>query len=291
MATTASEYYPYDAGTGANITEAQWRKMTGGVIVTGVIPSYLNELAVTGDSSGMQVKLATGACWINGAYGENTTSVQVIPIAASHATLNRYDLIVARNNYTTNVIEWDVIQGTNAASPTVPTVTIDTTKYEIALATVYIAATVTTITDANVTDQRVYHRPIAKATRAIVQTTETSTSTSYTRLATTTDEVTLTVPASGIVFITAKARSANNGVNYNYLAVSMTGANTLTAANAEAAGYYAQETQMSGSNYSMIQLSYVYTGLTPGRTTFSMNYKTSASTCSFGERIISVIPL
>lgn len=156
MATTASEYYPYDAGTGANITEAQWRKMMGGTIQTGVIQGNLNGLAVTGDSSGMQVKLATGACWINGAYGENSTSVQTISIAASHATLNRYDLIVARNNYTTNVIEWDVIQGTNSASPTVPTVTIDTTKYEIALAYVYIGATVTTIAAANVTDVRTY---------------------------------------------------------------------------------------------------------------------------------------
>lgn len=291
MATTASEYYFFDSGAGSSVTESGWRKAMGGVIQTGVIPSYLNELEVYGDSTGMQCKIKTGACWLNGHYGENSTSVQTISLAASHATLHRYDLIVARANYTTNVVEWDVIQGTNSASPTVPTVTSNSTQYELALAYVYVAATVTTITAANVTDQRGYHRPISKATRAIVQTTETSTSTSYTRLATTTDEVTLTVPASGIVFITAKARSANNGVNYNYLAISMSGANTLTAANAETAGYYAQETQMSGSNYSMIQLSFVYTGLTPGRTTFSMNYKTSASTCSFGERIISVIPL
>ena len=157
MATTATAYYPFDAGAGANIQEAQWRTMQGLIHSSGVIKGYLNELAVTGDSTGMQVKLATGGAWIYGAYGENTSGVQTISIAASHATLNRYDLIVARNNYTTNVVEFDVIQGTNGASPTVPTVTIDTTKYEIALAYVYIAATVTTITAANVTDQRQYN--------------------------------------------------------------------------------------------------------------------------------------
>lgn len=156
MATTATAYYPYDAGAGANTTESQWRTMTGNTIKTGVISGYLNGLAVTGDSTGMQVKLATGAAWIYGAYGENTSGVQTLSIGASHATLNRYDLIVARNNYTTNVIEWDVIVGTNGASPTVPTVTIDTTKYEIALAYVYVAATVTTITPANVTDVRTW---------------------------------------------------------------------------------------------------------------------------------------
>lgn len=165
MATTATAYYPYDAGAGANITESQWRTMMGNICQSGVVDSYLNELSTTGDSTGMQVKIATGGAWINGAYGENTSGVQTIAIDASHATLNRYDLIVARNNYTTNVIEWDVIKGTNGASPTVPTVTVDTTKYEIALAYVYIAATVTTINAADVTDQRSWTQATNEVTR------------------------------------------------------------------------------------------------------------------------------
>ncbi len=167
MATNATSYYPYDAGSGANVSEAQWRTFMGGTNSNGVISGYLNGLAVTGDSTGMQVKLATGGCWINGAYGENTSGVQTLSIDASHATLNRYDLIVARNNYTTNVIEWDVIKGTPGASPTVPSATVDTTKYEIALAYVYIAATVTTITAANVTDQRQYSSANNTVTKTI----------------------------------------------------------------------------------------------------------------------------
>lgn len=131
--------------------------MTGGNTTTGIIGGYLNGLATTGDSTGMQVKVATGGAWINGAYGENTSGVQTISIGASHATLNRYDLIVLRNNYTTNLIEIDVIVGPNGASPTVPTVTQNTVMHEIALAYVYVAATVTTITAANVTDQRTYN--------------------------------------------------------------------------------------------------------------------------------------
>jgi hypothetical protein len=157
MATTADSYFPYDAGAGANVSEAQWRTFMGGINTNGVVSGYLNGLAVTGDSTGMQVKLATGGIWANGAYGENTSGVQTISLAASHATLNRYDLIVARNDYTNNRIEWDVVQGTNGASPTVPTVTQNASMYEIALAYVYIAATVTTITAANVTDQRQYN--------------------------------------------------------------------------------------------------------------------------------------
>lgn len=133
--------------------------------------------------------------------------------------------------------------------------------------------------------------PSANAARAIVNTTETTASTSYVQLTTATDFVTVTVGATGKVIILARAMTSNTGVNYNYLAVAFSGANTLTAANAETAGYYSQEAQASGSNVNAIYLNHVYSGLTPGSTTFSMYYKTSAGTASFKNRIISVIPL
>ena len=104
--------------------------------------------------------------------------------------------------------------------------------------------------------------------------------------------MTVTVGATGKVWVSAKAVTANNAVTYNYMVVALTGANTLTAANADTAGYAAQETQMSGSNLSGIQVGYVMSGLTPGSTTFSMYYKSDGvNIASFRNRIISVIPL
>lgn len=156
MATTATLYFPYDSGAGSNVTEDQWRKMAAWFRGNGVLLGYLNSLAVTGDSTGMQVKLATGACWINGAYGENSTSVQTLPVTAAHSTNPRIDLVVARNRYNSNLIEWDVIAGTPAGSPVAPTPTIDSTMYEIPLAYIAVGAAVSTITAGNVTDIRKY---------------------------------------------------------------------------------------------------------------------------------------
>lgn len=129
------------------------------------------------------------------------------------------------------------------------------------------------------------------ATKAIVLTSETLNTATYTKLATTTDQVTVTVGASGKVWVSAKALSANNAVAYNYMAVALTGANTLTAAAAETAGYGVQQVMAAG-NFGTLQTNFLMTGLTPGVTTFSMYYKSDGvNIASFQKRILSVIPL
>lgn len=234
MATPATYYGPFDAGSGANAQEEQWRTFMGGTTTSGVVAGYLNGLAVTGDSTGMQVKLATGGCWLNGGYGENTSGVQTISLAASHATLHRYDLIVARNNYTTNVVEFDVIQGSNSASPTVPSATVDTTKYEIALAYVYIAATVTTITAANVTDQRSYNNANNAFIKQTTLTTTASTITVDNLPARKFLKVIYATLGSGAIS-TSFRLNGDSGANYSYR-YSLNGAADTTAVSQTAGG-------------------------------------------------------
>lgn len=175
MATTLDQYYPYDAGNGANVTEDDWRNFMGGISQSGVVVARANELATTGDSTGMQVKIATGAVWLDGQYGENDSGVITLPITANASGNPRIDLVVARNNFTTNLIEVDVIAGTPAATPTVPTVTQNSTIYEIALASVAVSNGAVTIAAADVVDLRHYNNARNTFVRRYIVPTATAT--------------------------------------------------------------------------------------------------------------------
>lgn len=149
MATTLDDYAPYDSGPGSNVTEDRWRQFAQHWRGNGVIRDIGTQFIPVGDSTGMQIKVGTGECWIKGNWGQNL-SVRTIPIAAAHATLGRRDLVVLRNDFVNNRIEIDVITGTPNASPVYPTVTQNSLKWEIQLGKVVVGAAVSTITAGNV---------------------------------------------------------------------------------------------------------------------------------------------
>lgn len=159
MAVTFTNYAPFDDGAGSSLTEDGWRAMMRYQIQTGVLRNIDNELMVYGDSTGMQVKVKTGQCVITGHWGQ-VSSEATLTIAAAHATLARRDLVVARADFTNNLIELDVITGTAAASPVVPVLTRNTAVYEIPLAVVQVDAAVVTIAAAKVLDARQWGGPL-----------------------------------------------------------------------------------------------------------------------------------
>lgn len=115
-----------------------------------------NVLKVTGDSSGRQVKMATGSAILRG-YMFYSTNIETIPIATASAAA-RVDLVVLELNLSaptvTERIQPKVLQGTSG-SQTPPGVTqTETGIYQIPLATVNVPAGATIITAANVTDVR-----------------------------------------------------------------------------------------------------------------------------------------
>lgn len=178
MATDLEAYLFYDAGAGSSVTEGGsagftrgWRDAFSNGFKSGVVALALNEFATTGDSTGMQVKTATGRCWVAGNYGENQ-NVKVTPIAASHATLSRIDLVVVRNDFSANKMVVDVLTGTPATTGTqvAPTPTQNTSMYELPLAKVAIAPTVTTITAGNVTDARSFMTERSPSCKAVLST-------------------------------------------------------------------------------------------------------------------------
>lgn len=169
MAVAFDAYAPFDSGAGANVTEDTWRKMMKWAgHATGVLRGQDNALATTGDSSGMQVKVATGQVWIEGHWGQ-CTSIKTVPLTSAHATLARKDYIVARADFVNNRIELDALTGTPNASPVVPTVTRNSSVYEVVLAEVAVAAAASTISSGNVTDRRTFDVAAAKFTKSGTQ--------------------------------------------------------------------------------------------------------------------------
>ncbi|MFC3453991.1 hypothetical protein [Amycolatopsis speibonae] len=145
MATSLESYMPYDAGPGSNVTEDGWRRFARHFRGDGVIRSVGGEFRPFGDSSGMQVKVPTGECWIRGQWGESTTQ-KTVAITAAHATLIRRDLVILRNDYVNNRIEVDVLTNGTPGSSTFPTLTQNSSMWEIQLAQVTVPAAASTIT-------------------------------------------------------------------------------------------------------------------------------------------------
>lgn len=143
--------YPFD---NADVYEAQWSAMLRqAAVCNGYVPLKDNELLAYGDSTGMQVKVKTGAAWIMGHYYRNDAEL-VKAVAASDPTNPRWDNVVAKLDWTNNQITVAVVTGTPAGSPVAPTPTQSASVWEIKLAQIYVGATVTTIAADKVYDCR-----------------------------------------------------------------------------------------------------------------------------------------
>lgn len=103
-------------------------------------------------TTGMTVSVSAGTGMIKGhmAWAETAESLTL----DDATTLNRIDRIVLRLDYLNREIVAAVVKGTPASSPEAPALTRDSDAYELALADVYVGASVTSISQANITDQR-----------------------------------------------------------------------------------------------------------------------------------------
>lgn len=131
------------------------------------------------------------------------------------------------------------------------------------------------------------------ADMAYVATSETTTSTSLTNLTTTTDSVTVTVGANGLALVSVSSYMQNNTANaLCKIAIDVSGATTIAASDA-----YAIQTQFYAANASSRSSGcWLFTGLTPGSTTFKMKYSVTSGgsgsgTGTFANRRIAAVPL
>jgi hypothetical protein len=137
------------------------------------------------------------------------------------------------------------------------------------------------LTDASVTPSKLDLEPATAA----VATSQTTTSTSFTDLATVGPAVTVTIGANGLAIVEFTTYLGNSGANETRMSFAASGANTI-AAETETRGLV--NGAAAGNCYAF---SILLTGLTPGSTTFTAKYAVSGGTGTFRNRRISVIPL
>ncbi|WP_141681923.1 hypothetical protein [Mycobacterium malmoense] len=121
--------------------------------------------------------------------------------------------------------------------------------------------------------------------QAVVDTNETTSSTTYSDLTTVTDKVDVTVGASGKVLVIIGALWST-GAGSGYLSYAASGANTITASDGKCTSQGSPSTATQA-----IGRAFVETGLTPGVTTFKLKYRVNVGSSSFANRRIAVIPL
>lgn len=125
------------------------------LISNGVFATPSNAMQVQ-EGSGMIVSVSAGWGFINCKWLNNDSAYN-LTLDAADIALNRIDRIVMRLNAdrTLRNMELAIVKGTPAATPAPPTLTrVAGGVWELSLAQIYIAANVTDITQANITDER-----------------------------------------------------------------------------------------------------------------------------------------
>lgn len=119
-----------------------------------------------------------------------------------------------------------------------------------------------------------------------VTTSETTTSTSYVGL-TTPQTVTVTVGANGLLLVGFGAQMSNSGANFSSASVALSGANTVAAAD----DWRILQSAATGASAVGVGRTWLFTGLTPGSTTVTLQFKVAATTGTFANRNVWALPL
>lgn len=125
-------------------------------------------------------------------------------------------------------------------------------------------------------------------TIATVATQQSTSSTSYTNLATFGPSVTVSTGANALVLWHASL--LNNSNNSSFVSVDVSGA-TTDAANDDRALRQRDPDSASSPVEEMFGMNFMWTSLTPGTNTFTLKYRTLGGTASYQYRRIIVIPL
>lgn len=121
------------------------------------------------------------------------------------------------------------------------------------------------------------------STASVTGSTETTTSTTYTDLATAGPTVTRTTGTIALVAVSCRAQSSSATENAQ-MGVAVSGASSVSASNGLAL-------TLSGTAFQASTYLALYTGLTAGSNVFTAKYAASAGTAGFAARRIIVMPL
>lgn len=121
-------------------------------IANGVFPNPSTGLQVMANT-GMTVNIKAGKAWIKGYYFANDADY-TLQLDVADGVLKRIDRIGLRLDFSSREITPVIIKGVFASSPVAPALQRDADAYEIALADVFINNGTISISQANITDQR-----------------------------------------------------------------------------------------------------------------------------------------
>ena len=147
--------FPFTSITGdRQYSASEWRDYFESLMTNGVVTYATNELIVKQQAvANKTIYVDLGSMLINGTMRilDTTQNVTIIDNVSGNP---RIDRIVARLNYTDRKIEFAVLTGAPAGSPVAPTLTRNTTVWELSLAQIAVANGFSTIVTANITDER-----------------------------------------------------------------------------------------------------------------------------------------
>jgi hypothetical protein len=124
-------------------------------------------------------------------------------------------------------------------------------------------------------------------TSALVSTSQTTTSSSYTDLTTVGPSLTVNVSSSGTALVMLTAQLSNSNANrICYMGFAVSGASTVAASDAQSVSL----TSASANATAQVTATYLVTGLTPGSNTFTAKYRRTNNTCTFVNRSIVITP-
>ena len=123
------------------------------IVGTGVFADPSTNLQVTA-VSGMNIKVKAGSAWIYG-HKMDVDADYSLTVSAADVALPRKDYVIAYCDWTNRDMGIEIHAGTPAATPQPPVLSLGKgTRYELALAEIYVASQTTTITQSNITDNR-----------------------------------------------------------------------------------------------------------------------------------------
>ena len=147
------DYMPFNSVAGDRIYKAEdWAWYFGLFISNGVFANPTTSLQVMANS-GMSVNVKPGAGFVNG-YAFKNSSDSPLTLDVGDGTYNRIDRIVLRWDLDNRLMCLAIKKGTAASSPTAPTLTRNSSVYELALADIAVARGAVSISQVDITDQR-----------------------------------------------------------------------------------------------------------------------------------------
>lgn len=124
-----------------------------GLVSKNGVYENLNDSMAVSAGTGLTITVGAGKAVVN-FHWIKLTAAETLNIATAHNLFPRYDKVSLRWNNSTRDVTLQVVTGTPASKPQKPATIRTTSNYEIVLAYVYVPANATSLTAANIYDQR-----------------------------------------------------------------------------------------------------------------------------------------